>query len=255
MLRAMSLLGPTATDEHSLADWPGAEQREPKLGTRSYLSLRALSDQLREEVRRNFGKRGDLRALDVGCGDKPYLPLLAPLCATYRGIDFEDGPAVDDVGSAESLPYPDASFDLVLCTQVLEHLDDPLAAIREMHRVLRPGGVALLSTHGVHVFHPDPPDSGRDYWRWTHAGLERLLLSGGSWASIRVRAQGNAIACVVTLTLAYLDGPLRRLGLLGTSLIVAINFLTLRLDARFPRHLRVPSAGSIAPNYLAIALR
>jgi SAM-dependent methyltransferase len=245
----------TVADQLDDHDWPGAEQRQPDLSARNYLSLSALAEHLQEEVQGAFGDRNDLDALDVGCGDKPYLPLVASRCSTYRGLDFDEGPVVDDIGSAEALPYPNASFDLVLCTQVLEHLDQPLSALREVHRVLRPGGLALISTHGVHVFHPDPPSSGRDYWRWTHAGLERLIREAGDWTTVSVRPQGNVIACLVMLVLFYFDGPARRFGSIGAGLIAVINFITARADARFPRKLRVPSAGSIAANYLASARR
>jgi SAM-dependent methyltransferase len=61
----------------------------------------------------------------------------------YRSIDLTS-PLADALMDATSLQYPDASFDLVLCSHVLEHVPDDRAAMREMHRVLRPGGVALL---------------------------------------------------------------------------------------------------------------
>ena len=71
----------------------------------------------------------------------------------------------------EALPVEDSSFDVVLCTQVLEHCDDPDQAVRELRRVTRPGGRVLASTHGVQVYHPSP----EDYWRWTHTGLTRSV--------------------------------------------------------------------------------
>ena len=71
-------------------------------------------------------------------------------------------------GSIDAIPVEDASFDLVLCLQVLEHVPDPAAAIRELRRVVRPGGRVLLTTHGVYPYHPNP----EDLWRWTHEGLE-----------------------------------------------------------------------------------
>lgn len=49
------------------------------------------------------------------------------------------------VGNAEALPFPDASFDAALCTDVLEHMDHPLRAIAEMRRVVRPGGFIVVS--------------------------------------------------------------------------------------------------------------
>ena len=73
-------------------------------------------------------------------------------------------PHADLHGSIDAIPVEDASFDVVLCLQVLEHVPDPAAAVRELRRVVRPGGRVLLSTHGVYPFHPNPDD----LWRWTH---------------------------------------------------------------------------------------
>ena len=75
-------------------------------------------------------------------------------------------PHADLHGSIDAIPVEDASFDVVLCLQVLEHVPDPAAAVRELRRVVRPGGRVLLSTHGVYPFHPNPDD----LWRWTQKG-------------------------------------------------------------------------------------
>jgi SAM-dependent methyltransferase len=240
-----------------LSRWPGAERRRPALSSRHYLALSALARDLSDALEERFPGRRDLRVLDIGCGEKPYLPLVAHRAASYRGIDAVAGPQVDDVGGAESLPYEDASFDLALCTQALEHLDEPWTAVREMARVLAPGGAVLASTHGVHVYHPDPPHSGRDYWRWTHSGLRKLFADNGRWSDIRVRPGGNVIACLTGIVCWYL-GPLAdRPGLNApvSALIAVLNWCAERLDRRFPARLRVPQPGSLAANYLVVAVR
>lgn len=94
------------------------------------------------------------------------------------------------------LPLPDASVDLVLSTQVLEHAADPQVYVRECARVLRPGGKLLLSTHGVMFYHPDP----EDYWRWTPAGLAVLLGDAGL---IVTRQEGVLGLTAAGLTLAH----------------------------------------------------
>ena len=110
---------------------------------------------------------------------------------SYHGLDPVPGPHVDDVGSAEALPYADGEFDVVLCTQVLEHVVEPASVFAEIRRVLVPGGVALVSTHGVYVYHPSPPEEGHDYWRWTHRGLERQFAATGRWDDLRVLPCGE----------------------------------------------------------------
>ena len=165
------------------ARWPGFERRHPRLLDRHYLALAGLARALEEAIPRELAGRSGLKVLDLGCGDKPYYPWLAPYCDEYVGIDRYPGPHVDHVCPAERLDVvADESMDVVLCTQVLEHVLDPAAVVREIRRVLRPAGLCLASTHGVFVYHGQP----RDYWRWTHEGLERLFSEAGGFGRLEV---------------------------------------------------------------------
>jgi SAM-dependent methyltransferase len=237
----------------SLADWPGRDRREPSRSDRHYLMLSPLARALRDEIGRALGHRAGLRVLDIGCGVKPYYPLLADRAGEYRGLDRRPGPQVDDVGDAGALPYADGSVDVVLCTQVLEHIGDPAGAVGEIARVLAPGGVALVSTHGVFVYHPDPVD----YWRWTVAGLAELFRSSGDWAEIRVLPNGEAVACLGYLACQYLDELGRRAGseALRRGLLRAVNTVAERLDARLPPRARGAEPGSLSANFLVSARR
>jgi SAM-dependent methyltransferase len=237
-----------------LADtWPGRERREPSRADRHYLMLRSLADALAAEVARTLASRDGLRMLDIGCGDKPYYPLLAARAAAYRGIDAEPGPQVDDIGVVEELPYPDGSFDVVLCTQVLEHVVDPGRAVGEIARVLAPGGVAFVSTHGVFLYHPDPVD----FWRWTHAGLEQLFNTSAAWEEIRITSNGEAVACLAYIACQYLDELGRRIGSerLRRGMLRSLNAVAERLDERFPPRARAGAPGSLSANYLLTARR
>src|SRR5690349_8981813 len=158
--------------------WPGAERRNPRRSSSTWVVRRALAGWLQEEASRTEGR---VRILDVGCGVKPYYPYFADVASEYVGVDVVENPAAELLGPVEALPVEDASFDLVLCTQVLEHCDNPAAAVRELRRVTRQGGRVLASTHGVQVYHPSPTD----YWRWTHEGL-RKLFAEQSWSSLDV---------------------------------------------------------------------
>ena len=238
-----------------LAGWPGEERRNPRLGDRHYLALRTLADSLQASIERSLGDRRGLDVLDLGCGAKPYLPLFASRARSYRGLDAVPGPYVDDVGPAETIPYADGSFDVVFCTQVFEHIDDPSAATAEIHRVLRPGGVAFVSTHGVFLYHPDPPGSDRDYWRWTHAGLRRLFDRAAEWESIEVVPNGDVVACLGYITAQFVDeaGQRLRRPRLHRAALAALNWSAQALDRRYPPRARVPQPGSLTANYLLTA--
>jgi SAM-dependent methyltransferase len=205
---------------------------------------------LREEARRAHDELGRFRVLDVGCGVKPYEPLFSPYAASYVGVDVVDNPRADLQGPVEQLPVEDASFDVVLCNQVLEHCDDPARAVSELRRVTAPGGRVLASTHGVMAYHPSPTD----YWRWTHAGLEKLFGENGSWASVRVTPASGTTACLGMIASLYLDLALRRLslGFVARPLIAAINALAEAVDGRSAR-LSEPGPGTIHANFHVVA--
>jgi len=95
------------------------------------------------------------RALDVGCGTGFNLSRMRDRGFDVVGIEPATGmrqraiarnPGVDVIdGNIESLPFEDASFDLVISVEVLRYLSDPSIGIREISRVLRPGGLAILT--------------------------------------------------------------------------------------------------------------
>jgi len=122
---------------------------------------------------------------------------------------------------SKSLPIDDDSFDIVLCTQVLEHVDDPAAAVREMHRVTKPGGRVLASTHGVMVFHPNP----NDYWRWTHTGLRRLFELNGEWDTIEVAPGAGSAAGLAMLVARFVHLLAKRAHAAAAArpLVAALN--------------------------------
>jgi SAM-dependent methyltransferase len=189
------------------------------------------------------------RVLDVGCGIKPYERLFVA-AREYVGVDVAN-PAADLQGTADAIPVPDGSFDLVLCTQVLEHADDPAATVRELRRVVAPGGRVLASTHGVQVYHPAPVD----LWRWTHAGLARLFADNGDWSSVTVQPGAGVAASLGMLLATYADLGFRRagLGVVGRLFVATLNATARTLDRRFPA-LREPRPGTIFANYHVVAV-
>ena len=109
-----------------LTTWPGAERRNPPRSSPTWVVRAALADWLRAQAA-DLESGGPVRVLDVGCGVKPYYPFFAGVASEYVGVDVVENPAAELLGPVEALPVDDASFDVVLCTQVLEHCDDPAA--------------------------------------------------------------------------------------------------------------------------------
>jgi SAM-dependent methyltransferase len=119
------------------------------------------------------------RLLDIGCGIKPYRSLAAPYVSEHIGVEHASTPhgldVVDIIATAYDIPLDDASVDTVLCTDVLEHLEEPAAAIREAARVLRPGGHAIYTVPLLWHLHEEP----RDFYRYTPHGLRYLMEKAG----------------------------------------------------------------------------
>ncbi|HSC90716.1 MAG TPA: class I SAM-dependent methyltransferase [Gaiellaceae bacterium] len=225
----------------------GDDKRAPSRSSPAYAVRAPLVRWLREEADRIARERRRVRVLDVGSGPKPYEPLFAPWAEAYVGVD----PAGSDlVGTVEDLPVADASYDVVLCNQVLEHCADPARAVRELRRVTAPGGRVLASTHGVQVYHPAPDD----LWRWTHTGLERLFRENGDWSAVSVRPGSGTAACVGMIVGTFMHLLAKRLGAAAAAKpgIAAVNAACEALDRRVPS-LREPQPGTLFANYHVVA--
>jgi len=228
------------------SDWPGEERRHPPLTSPTWAVRAPLAGWLERQAQIGEG----YRVLDVGCGPKPYYPFFAERASEYVGVDVVDNPVAELRGPVEALPVEDGTFDLVLCTQVLEHCDDPVQAVRELRRVTAPGGRVLASTHGVQWYHPSPVD----YWRWTHEGLRRLFTTNGDWKEVTIEPSGGTAACLAMLVGAYTEVAFRRMHAktLARGPVWLLNRTAAALDGRFAL-LAEPRAGSLTANFHVVA--
>jgi SAM-dependent methyltransferase len=113
------------------------------------------------------------QVLDLGCGKKPYKTLFSN-AQDYIGIDYRSNLA-EVKGVGENLPFREESFDTVICTQVLEHVENPKLVLDELRRILTGDGLVLLSTHGFWIEGHETVD----YWRWTIQGLRKIFEDSG----------------------------------------------------------------------------
>ena len=192
--------------------------------------LRAVIDKIRQLAPE---MRGDY--LDVGSGNGELIDRVMrtfpvkPRACDYRGDLLAVEGLTADVANlnTDPLPYPDSSFDLVTCTEVIEHLEDYRAALREMARVLRPGGVLVVTTPNVlnlrsrwryllfgffNMFGPLPLGDGRHHSTYGHINPVAYFylahaLSGAGFTDIGVSVDKLQRRSLVSLALLWL--PIR----------------------------------------------
>lgn len=117
----------------------------------------------------------DGKLIDIGCGEKPYAEMARPYVDEHIGVDHQDTmhdkTNIDRFGTAYEIPAEDGEFDSAICTAVLEHLEEPEAALRECYRILKKGGIAVYSVPFIWHIHEEP----RDFYRFSKYGLEYLF--------------------------------------------------------------------------------
>lgn len=208
-------------------------RRHPRITQPDYLHLRALTAGIRSAI--STAPAPVVDVLDVWCGSRPYEDLL-PTGARCVGLDVVGNPyGVADVVSDDFLPFPDESFDLVLCVQSFHYVSDPEHAVSEFRRVLRMGGTAIVSS--VFGFEYD-----RRHFeaRYTEQQLQALF---SEWDDVRVNEDGGRSTTWTLLTASLLHGleqrvTRRRLAVLRPGFrasYVALNaagLLLARVDER-----------------------
>lgn len=165
-------------------------RRHPRPTQFDYLHVRRLVDDLAATFAR-IGEGAD-DVLDVFCGTRPYDDLL-PASARIVGLDIPNNPyGVADVVSADFLPFPDESFDLVMCIEGFHYLADPQTGVTELRRVLRAGGHVVISVPFVWEYDRTVPEH-----RFTGPSLERLFAG---WEDVTLVENGGRAVSWATLT-------------------------------------------------------
>lgn len=102
----------------------------------------------------------------------------------YVSLDIDPRMRPGVVGDGHALPFGDATFDVVVANNVIEHLYDPAVGVGEMRRVLRPGGQLLYTIPFLYPIHEAP----HDYTRFTRYGLARLFRG---FSSVEIHDRGG----------------------------------------------------------------
>jgi len=139
----------------------------------------------------------------------------------------------------------DASIDVVLCTQVLEHIPEPVAVVAEIRRVLKPGGRLLLSVPSIFPQHGSPGD----YWRYMPQGLKWVLRD---FKGVSVQGEAGTVPSIFLIVNVYLQtltGPWPRLqGLLRWTVCPVNNLIGLLAG-------KIYRGDQFASNYFVVAVR
>jgi SAM-dependent methyltransferase len=202
----------------------GHRRLHPRLTDPNYLILRKRRQLFQCWLEGVTG--GRLSVLDVGGRLQPYRPLIAERAIRYLAIDLAPTPLVNAVARAEHLPFASECFDVVFCTQVLEYIPDPGAAVGEIYRVLKPGGFLFLSVPTIF-----PRDSEQDCWRFEPAALRSLL---SVFARVKIEPEGGSVAGFFRTANVFLLVCVKFMILreiLSHTVTPLINMLGLSLDS------------------------
>jgi SAM-dependent methyltransferase len=154
-------------------------RRDPHWTQFDYLHLRVLRDDIAREL---SGLPAGIDVLDVFCGTRPYEDLLPP-GSRCTGLDVTPRYGAADLVSDDFLPFEDASFDLIVSFEAFHYVPDPAAGIRELERVLRPGGRALVTVPLTWEY-----ERGTLEHRFTGPALEQLFAG---WEEVEVSENGG----------------------------------------------------------------
>lgn len=142
------------------------------------------------------------RMMDYGCGQSPYKALFSH--TDYTGVDthrsgFPEADKHADVFLEEDrIPFADRYFNAILCTEVFEHVFDLPGTLKELHRVLKPGGKMLITCPFIWELHEEP----WDFARYTPYALKHLLNEAGFEVEVHERA-GHPIEAIAQQCIVY----------------------------------------------------
>jgi 2-polyprenyl-3-methyl-5-hydroxy-6-metoxy-1,4-benzoquinol methylase len=188
------------------------------------------------------------KLLDAGCGAMPFKGSLTNLVEEYHSIDIERKvPEVDFVGDLQDMKgVADESYDVILCTEVLEHVPQPEKLIAEVWRVLKSRGKFILSVPHLSRLHDEP----FDYYRFTKHGLQFLLEQNG-FSVLEIVPTGSLFSLLGHQVSTALVGSTWHIPVLG-RLVFFLNAALCTLPCYALDRL-LPISGKCPLGYVAVA--
>lgn len=168
------------------------------------MRLRNLGAIIEETIRYAFlekhfsGRKQDGTLLDLGCGPRPYYSLYRSAYTKTIGAEHPDAPFpksdIDLYCLADNIPLENDSIDTVLSTEVMHDMAEPSDMLKEVNRILKPGGELILTTPFVVPI----VDGVYDHYRYTEQGLQYLLKKSG-FTIQTIQPVGDVFASAITL--------------------------------------------------------
>lgn len=161
----------------------GRDRLCPSITNPNYLVLRKRAQLVAAWMEQIPGP--NLRVIDIGGRYQPYRPLIQAKVRQYVAVDVLRTALVDVVAKGEQLPLRSDTFDVVIATGVFEYFPEPRVAAKEIHRVLKPGGVLIMSVAAV-----CPRAAEEEHWRYLPAGLRFVL---GDFSAVKIVPEVSSI--------------------------------------------------------------
>ena len=222
------------------------ERWAPRCGDSDYLCLSDLRQALEE-----YKSAEPTRVLDYGCGGSPYRDLFPR--AEYLRADFEGSQLDFEIIPGKPLAADAESVDLVISTQVLEHVLEPELFLSDCSRVLRPGGKLIVTTHGTFREHACP----HDYHRWTAEGLRHAFEKAGFEKIVASKLTCGPRALLFLMEIH--SQPIHKWSFFGFLIALWRNRVRAKrkmfhewVDAKFPNCRIVPATLGSADLYIGL---
>jgi len=192
--------------------------------------------------------RGKL--VDLGCGDMPFRHLIADRVSAYDSLDlFPRSDKVTYTGDIQNMNMiASESYDTAICIEVLEHVPDPFQAMREISRILKPGGVLILSVPHLSRLHDEP----HDYYRYTRYGI-RCLLEQGELIVLSVNKRGGVFSFIGHQIATLLLGMVWHIPVVKDVAWFVNSWVFTRACYRLDQLL--DAGGTMAMGYSAVAIK